>query len=267
MPGRSIPARAGEPRPRPTAARRSAVYPRPCGGTTVATWCGSFFGGLSPPVRGNPGGWRGPAAVLGSIPARAGEPHDAPLGLSRLRVYPRPCGGTAFARASNPVSGGLSPPVRGNLEELLAHCVERGSIPARAGEPCCAAPVPPNFRVYPRPCGGTVERLGQRIGIEGLSPPVRGNPAHFLGWDACLRSIPARAGEPAAERSVGRLQAVYPRPCGGTMFVDAGQPWREGLSPPVRGNPGQSAAASSWAGSIPARAGEPADFETPRRSL
>ena len=116
--------------------------------------------------------------------------------------------------------------------------------------------------VYPRACGGTVQHKrsplfnglsprvrGNRVNhfdfgylVRGLSPRVRGNPteAHYghggLSPRAspCLRSIPARAGEPSCGI---RAETVYPRACGGTL-----QP----ISP-----------CNIRHGSIPARAGEP----------
>ena len=56
---RSIPACAGEPRRRRRLRRRSAVYPRVCGGTAVGDRTGDAVDGLSPRVRGN----RGPAII------------------------------------------------------------------------------------------------------------------------------------------------------------------------------------------------------------
>ena len=52
--------------------------------------------------------------------------------------------------------------------------------------------------------------------------------------------------------------SVYPRLCGGTLFVVPGQSLPRGLSPPVRGNPAAVAAAAAQLRSIPACAGEPA---------
>ena len=91
-------------------------------------------------------------------------------------------------------------------------------------------------RVYPRACGGTVERFGSERDDTGLSPRVRGNP--FLlsstgianGLSPRVRgnherqlhaeiqhgSIPARAGEPDRLRYRHSRARVYPRACGGT---------------------------------------------------
>ena len=50
----SIPAHAGEPIPPLTRRSRSAVYPRPRGGTGAAVARDALDAGLSPPTRGNP---------------------------------------------------------------------------------------------------------------------------------------------------------------------------------------------------------------------
>ena len=71
---RSIPARAGEPVAAASHFRSCRVYPRACGGTRRLKNPMSYPPGLSPRVRGNPGGGRPPEDRGGSIPARAGEP-------------------------------------------------------------------------------------------------------------------------------------------------------------------------------------------------
>ena len=71
------------------------------------------------------------------------------------------------------------------------------------------------------------------------------------------RSIPACAGEPLAHYIPHIAQKVYPRVCGGTVSVDGGGGWYEGLSPRVRGNPGMPPPACQSGRSIPACAGEP----------
>ena len=70
--------------------------------------------GLSPHVRGNPRRTRDRADDPGSIPARAGEPGEAPSGGPRNAVYPRTCGGTAMDKLERDRAAGLSPHVRGN---------------------------------------------------------------------------------------------------------------------------------------------------------
>ena len=94
---RSIPACAGQPiRPklRPWTVR---VYPRVCGATIQRIREKTGEVGLSPRVRGNRLGPRGPAGPQGSIPACAGQPPSRCPRPSLTRVYPRVCGATALS--------------------------------------------------------------------------------------------------------------------------------------------------------------------------
>ena len=132
---RSIPACAGEP---PTTSRsscRCAVYPRLCGGTTVANCTSSLRMGLSPPVRGNLLSLVVVRPRRRSIPACAGEPRLAAIEPSDRRVYPRLCGGTPALSGGLRWQAGLSPPVRGNQGTVYEEGKEAWSIPACAGEP------------------------------------------------------------------------------------------------------------------------------------
>ena len=167
------------------------------------------------------------------------------------------CGGTLRLVDLVAPLGGLSPRVRGNPHSRRQHRRRRGSIPACAGEPAvrCASGNGP--RVYPRVCGGTIVTAVAGRTIEGLSPRVRGNRRRAEVDDAHPGSIPACAGEPRPARSASRAEGVYPRVCGGTVQVDARSVGHQGLSPRVRGNPLAPPVVASFAGSIPACAGEP----------
>ena len=192
-------------------------------------------------------------------------------------VYPRVCGGTTFPNMIALCNSGLSPRVRGNLEQALFVGKRRGSIPACAGEP----PWPCGWRrrpgVYPRVCGGTMMNSDPAAAHKGLSPRVRGNrrkAARHIGPD---RSIPACAGEPltrAPSRFPRRVyprvcgepfsshkwkcrKQVYPRVCGGTDMEHISIMSSEGLSPRVRGNHDGTVHIELAEGSIPACAGEP----------
>ena len=74
-------------------------------------------------------------------------------------------------------------------------------------------------------------------------------------------SIPARAGEPSAMMEQGAARRVYPRACGGTPCIVVQNAPGHGLSPRVRGNRPGRFGRSHTAGSIPARAGEPAALQ------
>ena len=56
--------------------------------------------------------------VSGSIPARAGEPPTSSTFFRGDGVYPRACGGTSNFKHVLPRRWGLSPRVRGNLQNF-----------------------------------------------------------------------------------------------------------------------------------------------------
>ena len=174
-----------------------------------------------------------------------------------LWVYPRVCGGTTFQTVSNVLEQGLSPRVRGNhiiSHSFLSHL---GSIPACAGEPTTCSLSVAATRVYPRVCGGTDLAAVVRGIQTGLSPRVRGNRARPVCPWAPRGSIPACAGEPRSSAALPTATSVYPRVCGGTISACAKSRMPSGLSPRVRGNLICGVLRRSFAGSIPACAGEP----------
>ncbi len=71
--------------------------------------------GLSPRVRGNRVSLPPVRAIVGSIPACAGEPSGRDFLSGEDRVYPRVCGGTDAGLEDKASVQGLSPRVRGNL--------------------------------------------------------------------------------------------------------------------------------------------------------
>ena len=120
-------------------------------------WAHATQEGLSPRVRGNLQRTIDPGDMVGSIPARAGEPRSWICTRHIVWVYPRACGGTQGRLFQLAVCGGLS-------------------IPARAGEPGPQDRIGGSLWVYPRACGGTDEIHRWLDSREGLSPRVRGNP-------------------------------------------------------------------------------------------
>ena len=170
----SIPACAGEPLSASRTIRKSSVYPRVCGGTQHVPHCRRNRGGLSPRVRGNPLHSLLSQPKPGSIPACAGEPCRSCVAWDDAGVYPRVCGGTGWRVRLRGGHRGLSPRVRGNRVAIRCRLPMRRSIPACAGELTGKASGGVKG-VYPRVCGGTEPRLGLFLGVEGLSPRVRGN--------------------------------------------------------------------------------------------
>ena len=174
--GGSIPACAGEPVVTPNSPAPWPVYPRVCGGTCADLAEPQPAHGLSPRVRGNHGLPDSQPQHFGSIPACAGEPFPGVVHRPNRRVYPRVCGGTRQPLAIPGALAGLSPRVRGNLQQTLRAVCPPGSIPACAGEPPSSSHVRGTLTVYPRVCGGTVDSHNAHYVTSGLSPRVRGNP-------------------------------------------------------------------------------------------
>ena len=115
-------------------------------------------------------------------------------------------------------SSGLSPRVRGSLINCSAVQPPKGSIPACAGEPSDARKVGKSLQVYPRVCGGAVEKNIIVPPELGLSPRVRGSRLARIRAAINGGSIPACAGEPSAIRTSWRTIPVYPRVCGGASL-------------------------------------------------
>ena len=227
-----------------------------CGGTQNSSRPSVVAAGLSPRVRGNPFHAGRLEQVAGSIPACAGEPDARRKTHIQQWVYPRVCGGTAVAALGVGLILGLSPRVRGNRSPANAPYPAVWSIPACAGEPGTPSRAPRCGEVYPRVCGGTHPGASGADRGMGLSPRVRGNPAHSRPRRRRARSIPACAGEPPLAplcicaplvyprvcggtpqcRQIRPPPAVYPRVCGGTVLLAPPVFVLVGLSPRVRGN-------------------------------
>ena len=172
-------------------------------------------------------------------------------------VYPRPRGGARERQLGARDQGGLSPPTRGSLARIVPTQIDRGSIPAHAGEPGPPLQILSHDMVYPRPRGGAPADPVTLPVAEGLSPPTRGSHHEAEHGPAPRRSIPAHAGEPSRRRTGTRCITVYPRPRGGAMKKRQPRPLTAGLSPPTRGSLPQVVALRMYEGSIPAHAGEP----------
>ena len=130
-----IPARAGEPMAVPWWRCLTGAYPRSRGGTNRSMGQGIGDMGLSPLARGNLYQIGLGAALLGPIPARAGEPMTMRGSSVLLGAYPRSRGGTSMNWQSTLSYRGLSPLARGNRRGQACSPSSPGPIPARAGEP------------------------------------------------------------------------------------------------------------------------------------
>ena len=166
--------------------------------------------------------------------------------------------GETSAGASPPAATrGLSPHVRGNrqIDELAAELMR--SIPACTGKPFLNYHTYGRREVYPRMYGETCAACDDQLTLAGLSPHVRGNPAHRDPWRSASWSIPACTGKPSSKGSCLTGLEVYPRMYGETRCALRLSSWVPGLSPHVRGNRGHEGDRRPGAGSIPACTGKP----------
>ncbi len=176
-------------------------------------------------------------------------------------AYPRVCGATRPARALEKPPWGLSPRVRGNLRAILASQIQRGPIPACAGQPWMSACLAGIEGAYPRVCGATVQQQAAPNFLGGLSPRVRGNHAEPCRMHCACGPIPACAGQPCLQTPCLLALWAYPRVCGATKLCEICFVRVYGLSPRVRGNRGKSYELIRYHGPIPACAGQPLESE------
>ena len=254
---RSIPARAGEPLPTPTAPASTRVYPCSRRGTSASRMRRRATQGLSLLAQGNPDHHRVRHRRAGSIPARAGEPRRSDAGSRPTRVYPCSRRGTSVSSFPLALIAGLSLLAQGNRRQQRVSPRRRRSIPARAGEPRNITRVRWLMWVYPCSRRGTGDALCRYRTAQGLSLLAQGNPERQQDERQFLGSIPARAGEPVRCRSMPGHTEVYPCSRRGTPGSMVYELLNEGLSLLAQGNLYRHDNYVSGSGSIPARAGEP----------
>ncbi len=193
----AIPAGAGKPPSRHLSPPVQWGYPRGCGETASRAPPGDRPPGLSPRVRGNLGRPRHLRRRDGAIPAGAGKPISVLSAIPVCWGYPRGCGETIIQELGVASAAGLSPRVRGNQVVPTDNRSLAGAIPAGAGKPPPSVVMRALRSGYPRGCGETPRTDRDPNNAVGLSPRVRGNPAHAAPRRLPSRAIPAGAGKPA----------------------------------------------------------------------
>ena len=196
----SIPACTGKPSAQRASCCANKVYPRVYGETQLRRAAFAGGEGLSPRVRGNQVDAEEAGDVERSIPACTGKPDRATPWPGEEGVYPRVYGETAAQRIPSYADLGLSPRVRGNLQNLELHPPKLRSIPACTGKPGAGINHRGHPRVYPRVYGETRNNLFAHQGDDGLSPRVRGNRVDKPDQAAHVGSIPACTGKPGCGR-------------------------------------------------------------------
>ena len=114
-------------------------------------------------------------------------------------------------------------------------------------------------RAYPRWRGGNIPGMRATASGSGLSPLARGKH-DFSGTNILSTGpIPAGAGETWPPLPLPGRRWAYPRWRGGNAAVDEGVEVAAGLSPLARGKLGLAVVRETFAGPIPAGAGETFD--------
>ena len=254
---RSIPASAGNPSRSASRPRPRRVHPRERGESARPPKKNLADPGPSPRARGIRSRSDACGPCGGSIPASAGNPRPALVKPNGYRVHPRERGESPGACPSPRKGPGPSPRARGIPVVLPQDSVERGSIPASAGNPIRFARRRPPRPVHPRERGESGQAARTAPLPTGPSPRARGIPPRNRRARTFLRSIPASAGNPRASRSSILSRRVHPRERGESTYWWRRAAPRWGPSPRARGIPPDGETPALQLGSIPASAGNP----------
>ena len=211
----SIPACAGETSERPGTATRDRVHPRVRGGDRRLLSRSWKPDGPSPRARGRRTNTWVNLHAHRSIPACAGETHDARGFLADEMVHPRVRGGDEYRTLMQRHEGGPSPRARGRPSPGVRHPGIPGSIPACAGETLVRTLGQVLAWVHPRVRGGDAGIAGAGLALQGPSPRARGRHPIDDAPRRIRRSIPACAGETRPSSILGRCRGVHPRVRGG----------------------------------------------------
>ena len=148
-----IPAYAGNTRGSTPSVLSRRDHPRVCGDHSQGFDTGCLTLGSSPRMRGTPNLAKTADRQLGIIPAYAGNTRKSVFKFDSTRDHPRVCGEHDAGRINQATFTGSSPRMRGTLGTALNHFLNRGIIPAYAGNTiavCNAFQISPD---HPRVCG------------------------------------------------------------------------------------------------------------------
>ena len=211
--------------------------------------------GSSPRVRGTRSEEQGPPRPHRIIPACAGNTRCARRCSGARWDHPRACGEHPSRIFVEFTVLGSSPRVRGTRLVVAPAQMDRGIIPACAGNtrpPCRRAS---RCRDHPRVCGEHLHAYGYTPFLTGSSPRVRGTRRDSKVHNEGRGIIPACAGN--TDFLVGRKPQArdHPRVCGEHRSWTALRAWHMGSSPRVRGTLDRVDVLIGQLGIIPACAG------------
>ena len=194
LPGRFIPARAGNTPNRSIWPTTDTVHPRAGGEHRNARRIYGLSAGSSPRGRGTPSFRSTGPRHERFIPARAGNTCAGSSPARRSSVHPRAGGEHPSRSGCGQISTGSSPRGRGTLDDAIPRHPIGRFIPARAGNTPPGAPARVEIPVHPRAGGEHSARAFLPASVGGSSPRGRGTRTRRTSHAGEVRFIPARAG-------------------------------------------------------------------------
>ncbi len=241
LPGRFIPACAGNASRPPSHPPGTSVHPRMRGGRYIPSQHGIRRHGSSPHARGTRHQLFHHIGQHRFIPACAGNAAVFLEKTGARLVHPRMRGERAPATLPIEASFGSSPHARGTQPLEPCHSLCRRFIPACAGNAWARARQTARCAVHPRMRGERSMISCAASLASGSSPHARGTPRGPAGRFRCRRFIPACAGNAESHAGPAHPYAVHPRM--------RGERWRNMMKP--RPRPGSSPLARGTHGHAP----------------
>ena len=250
------PARAGKSRYTAYWSPNGRDHPRACGEKINTSTPANPAVGSPPRVRGKGSSWAFARLSAGITPARAGKRSNDFPALWRAGDHPRACGEKARIATATPPQEGSPPRVRGKVVLPLAHALQPGITPARAGKSskCCRRCY--SARDHPRACGEKSEVGIYHSRSKGSPPRVRRKDTRFTRIEFQLGITPARAGKSGLDFGYMLHFWDHPRACGEKATENSVTPSILGSPPRVRGKGLSRRSRLPSPGITPARAGK-----------
>ena len=250
-----IPALAGNTRLFASPSVWNGDHPRACG-EHFRSFMKSFpDSGSSPRLRGTLALCLELVAMLGIIPALAGNTDVRVAQCHGCWDHPRACGEHSPGMPAMSPIWGSSPRLRGTLRVPYRPRLAHGIIPALAGNTgiVMVELIAPGD--HPRACGEHLIASINSSGVVGSSPRLRGTLRIRERGAIPMGIIPALAGNTASWTRLSCPQRDHPRACGEHDFDKAAQQLEAGSSPRLRGKPMGQILDGHVRGIIPALAG------------
>ena len=235
LPGRFIPAPAGNSFDTGLQRLQITVHPRACGEQVRVRRSTAAYFGSSPRLRGTALEVAAPYSHDRFIPAPAGNRPRPPCSRTACSVHPRACGEQMGTTHQQDQDNGSSPRLRGTANPPKPGQLPGRFIPAPAGNRIFCPSSFSTLSVHPRACGEQCRDYRRRCCCSGSSPRLRGTGLNLKAEGLHLRFIPAPAGNSFKSRTCLSPASVHPRACGEQAPTATTTTMTIGSSPRLRG--------------------------------